>query len=443
VRPATTNYVVERSLPVNVEAERSVLGSIMLDAKAIDEAAALGLVPSDFSLDSHRKIFSAMQQVSESMSVIDTITLPAELNRRKELEAVGGYAYISGLLDGVPDRPSIKHYVKIVREKAAQRKVMAACNATVAAVADGSSSQEAIGQLGETLLQIQTGTDDAPAERVLKFSDAVYSDWEKLADGSDDLIGLSTGLESLDLVTTGIRPGETWAIGGRTGDGKTSLALQIAAANCRRDVAVGYFSIEMSKSELLQRLWSHEGRIPFGYIRNPRRASADMRSQVRRAMATVGCLPLFVAEDGSLSLQKLLAKARLLIRQEKLALIVVDYVQLISANAPNERERMTKISNQIRALAKDTGVPILAVSQLNRPKDRNQNERPNKFSMKESGSLENDANTILLIYRPMDDFGRPTGDDEIVIAKQRHGPLSNEAVRFDSRTMTFFDRRAG
>jgi replicative DNA helicase len=427
---------------VNVEAERSVLGSIMLDAKAIDEAAALGLVPSDFSLDSHRKLFSAMQQVSESTGVIDTITLPAELSRRKELEVVGGYAYISGLLDGVPDRPSIKHYVKIVREKAAQRKVVAACNATVAAVANGSSSQEAIGQLGETILQIQAGTDDAPAERVLKFSDAVYSDWEKLADGSDDVIGLSTGLESLNLVTTGIRPGEMWAIGGRTADGKTSLALQIAAANCRRDVSVGYFAIEMSKDEMLQRLWSHEGRIPFGYIRSPRCISTDMRSQVRRAMATVGSWPLFVAVDGSLSVQKLVAKARLLIRQEKVGLLVVDYVQQISAVAPNERERITKISGQIRALAKDTGVPILAVSQLNRPLQRNANERPNKFSMKESGSLENDSHTILLIYRPSDEFGRPTGDDEIIIAKQRHGPVSNEAVRFDSRTMTFFERRA-
>jgi replicative DNA helicase len=231
---------------------------------------------------------------------------------------------------------------------------------------------------------------------VIRFSDAVYSDWERIAHGSGDVIGLTTSIDSLDLVTTGIRPGETWAIGGRTGDGKTSLALQIAAANCRRDVAVGYFSIEMSKSELLQRLWSHEGRIPFGYIRNPRCASADVRGQVQRAMATVGLWPLFVAEDSSLSLQKLVAKARLLIRQEKLGLLVVDYVQLISVTAPNERERITKISGQIRALAKDTGVPILAVSQLNRPKDRNQNERPNKFSMKESGSLENDANTILL-----------------------------------------------
>ena len=158
-------------------------------------------------------------------------------------------------------------------------------------------------------------------------------------------------------------------------------------------------------------------------------------------MATVGCWPLYVAEDGSLSLQKLVAKARLLIRQEKLGLLIVDYVQQISAIAPNERERITKISGQIRALAKETGVPILAVSQLNRPLQRNANERPNKFSMKESGSLENDSHTILLIYRPSDEFGRPTGDDEIIIAKQRHGPVSNEAVRFDSRTMTFFERR--
>jgi replicative DNA helicase len=144
----STDHTIDRSLPVNIEAERSVIGSIMLDAKAMDEAASLGLVPSDFSLDSHRRIFSAMQQVSESTGAIDTITLPAELSLRNELETVGGYAYICGLLDGVPDRPSIKHYVKIVREKAAQRRVMEACNATVAAVANGSSSQEAIASLG-------------------------------------------------------------------------------------------------------------------------------------------------------------------------------------------------------------------------------------------------------------------------------------------------------
>jgi replicative DNA helicase len=437
---AARDYALS-SLPVNVEAERSVLGGILLDANAYEEATAHGLTAPDFSLDSHRRIYSRMVDLAESSRPIDTITLIEELERHKELAIVGDVGYVSSLLHGVPDRPSIRHYVKIVREKADLRKLIHSCNATVAASSDGSSSRECIADLSERLLQIQTGSDDAPAERVLKFSDAVYTEWEQLADGCDDLVGLTTGIESVDLATTGIRPGETWAIGGRTGDGKSSLALQITAANCRRDVAVGYFSIEMSKDEVLHRLWSHEGKIPFHYIRSPRLASGDVRAQVRRAMTTVGVWPLFVAVDGSLSLQKLVAKARLLIRQEKLGLLVVDYVQLLSAPAANERERITKISGQIRALAKDTGVPIIAVSQLNRPKDRNQNERPNKFSMKESGSLENDANTILLIYRPMDDLGRPNGDDEIVIAKQRHGPVSNEKVFFESRTMTFFERQ--
>lgn len=432
----------ERLLPVNVEAERSVLGGIMMDPKAYDEAAALGLTASDFSIDSHRRIYLAMQQMGEVGSAIDLVTICNFLGDRRELEPVGGAAYISALLEGVPERPGgIKHHIQIVKRKADARNVAHACNAAIGAVCEGSSAQEIIGDLSERLLQIQTGSDDAPAERVLKFSEAVFADWEALANGSGDVIGLTTGIDAVDLATTGIRAGETWAIGGRPGDGKTSLGLQIAAANCRREVAVGYFSIEMSKSELLQRLWSHEAKIPFGFIRNPSCASSDVRSQVLRAMTTVARWPLFVAEDGSLSLQKLVAKARLLIRQEKIALLVVDYVQLISAVAPNERERITRISGQIRALAKDTGVPIVAVSQLSRPKDRNQNDRPNKFSMRESSALESDANTILLIYRPADDSGRPTGEDEIIIAKQRHGPVGLESVFFDGRTMTFFERK--
>jgi|SRR6185312_3814426 len=438
---STMNYSETRSLPANVDAERSILGGLMLSANAYDEVAASGLTVLDFSLDSNRRIYARIADLAESGRPIDLITLTEELARHKELATVGDAGYVSSLLDGVPDRPSLKHYIKIVREKADQRKIMHACNAAIAALDDSSSSREVIADISERLLQIQTGSDDAPAERVLKFSDAVYADWQRIAEGVDDVIGLTTGIESVDIATTGIRPGETWAVGGRTGDGKTSLSLQIAAANCRRDVPVGYFSIEMTKDEILQRLWSQEGRIPFHYIRNPRLAGADIKAQVNRAMGAVGLWPLFVAVDGSLTLQKLIAKSRLLIRQERVQLLVVDYVQLISVNAANERERITKISGQIRALAKDTGVPIIAVSQLTRPNNKSLNERPNKFSLKESGSLENDASTILLVYRPTDDSGRPNGDDEIVIAKQRHGPVSNEKVFFDSRVMTFFERR--
>jgi replicative DNA helicase len=159
-------------------------------------------------------------------------------------------------------------------------------------------------------------------------------------------------------------------------------------------------------------------------------------------MCEVGKWPLFVVEDGSLSIQKLIAKARLLIRQEKVKLLIVDYVQLISAPARDEKERLTKVSNSLRSLAKDTGVPVVVISQLSRPKDGNQNFRPNKFHLKESGSLENDSHVIILTYRPVDECGNPTGADELIIAKQRHGPVSNERAKFDSKTLTFYGRQS-
>jgi replicative DNA helicase len=436
----TLEYNIDRVLPANVEAERSVLGAILLDSKAYDEAAAHGLNASEFSLDSHRRIYSRIVELAESSRPIDTITLVEELDRHNELGTVGDVGYVSGLMDGVPDRPSIKHYLKIVREKAAQRKLVHACNATIGAIGDGSSSQEAIEGLGERILQIETGSDDAPAQRVVSFSDQVYNEWEKLADGSGDLIGLTTSLDCLDLATTGIRKGELWLIGGRTGDGKTALGLQIAASSCCKEIPVGMFSIEMAKGDLLQRLWSHEGKIPFQCIRYPRRLEPEMRKRIQRAMGDVGQWPLFVVEDSSLSIQRLVAKARLLIRQEKVQLLIVDYVQLISAPAKDEKERLTKVSNALRALAKDTGVPVVAISQLSRPKDGSLNARPNKFHLKESGSQENDSHVIILTYRPVDEYGQPNGEDELIIAKQRHGPVSNERVYFDSKTLTFYER---
>ena len=428
------------TLPANVDAERSVLGAILMNPKAYDESAALGVVADHFSLDSHRRIYRCMEELAYSGAAIDLVTLISLLSDRRELDAVSGAGYASSLIEGLPDRPSVKSYVRIMKEKAAQRKIIHSCNAVVGGIAHEMTSGEATEYLQDQILQIQTGSDDAPAQRVLSFSEQVYAEWEQTAKGYGDLIGLSTSLESLDIATTGIRKGELWLIGGRTGDGKTALALQITAANCRQEIPVGFFSIEMAKGDLLQRLWSHAGRIPFQRIRYPRHLDQDTRQRVQHAMCEVGKWPLFVVEDGSLSIQKLLAKARLLIRQEKLQLLIVDYVQLISTPAKDERERLTKVSNALRSLAKDTGVPIVAISQLSRPKDGNQNFRPNKFHLKETGSLENDSHVIILTYRPGDEFGNPNGEDELIIAKQRHGPVSNERVFFDSKTLTFSGR---
>jgi replicative DNA helicase len=428
------------SLSANVDAERSVLGAILMNPNACDEAGSLGTIADDFSLDSHRKIYRCMEELAYKGTAIDMVTLISLLSDRKELASVGDAGYVASLVEGLPDRPSIKHYIRIVKEKAAQRKLTHSCNAVLGGIADEMTSGDAMEYLQDQILQIQTGTDDKPAERVISFSDQVYKEWKHIANGDGSLIGISTSLDSLDIATTGIRGGELWLIGGRTGDGKTALALQITAANCRHGIPVGFFSIEMAKGDLLQRLWSHEGRLPFQRIRYPRHLDPGTRERIQNAMCEVGKWPLFVVEDGSLSIQKLLAKARLLIRQEKIQLLIVDYVQLVSAPARDEKERLTKISNTLRCLAKDTGVPVIAVSQLSRPKDGNQNFRPNKFHLKESGSMENDSHVIILTYRPVDEFGNPTGEDELIIAKQRHGPVSNERVCFDSKTLTFFGR---
>jgi replicative DNA helicase len=427
-------------MPASIDAEKAILAAVLISPEAYDSASAAGLRSGDMHLDSHRRIYCVLEDMREAGQAVDIITVAEELKQRKQLDAVGGYSYLASLAEGMPARPSIRAYVKSVREKAKLRRLLHTFNSGVGAIGDGSSSAQCIDSVSELMLQIQADSEDSPAERVIKFSDAVYADWERIADSEAELIGLTTGIEAVDLVTTGVRSGEFWMVAGRTGDGKSAMTLQMAAANCRSDIPVGIFSLEMSKADILQRLWSTQGGIPFGCIRNPRRIGSEMRSRVKQAMAQIATWPLFIVEDGSLSIQKLLATARLMIRQEKVRLIIVDYVQSVGANAANERERLTKVSNQLRALAKDTGVPIVAISQLNRPKDRNPNERPNKFSLKESGSLENDAHVILMVYRPVDEADRPTGEDLIIVAKQRHGPVSNEPVYFDSRTLTFRER---
>lgn len=413
------------------EAESSILGSILLDSKAYDEAAAIGLLPEDFSLDSHRRIYRSIVSLAESSAAIDTITLINYLETHQELKPVGDVGYISGLTFGVPDRPSIKSYVRIVKEAAAKRKLsLAATSVSENLQSGGMNSGDAIEYLTDQMLQVQTGSDEAPARRVIEFSESTFTEWEKLCDSSSDLIGVSTGIDALDLATTGIRPGERWVYAGRTGDGKTNLALQTIAANCQEDIPVAMFSIEMGKEALLQRLWAGQARVDYNCVRFPRRLSPDIKAQIQRAMIEVAKWPLFIVEESGIQLSKLIAKSKLLIRREKVKVVVVDYVQLVSTHGKDERERLTKISHGLMALAKDSGVPVIELSQLSRPKDGNENQRPTIYNLKESGSIENDADVIVMIYRPVDDRKLKTGEDELIVGKQRGGTTSIEKVNF-------------
>jgi replicative DNA helicase len=415
--------------PANVDAERSILGSVLTVDSHYDEVAAIGLRDEEFSLDAHRRIFRAMSSLAESASAIDLVTLINWLEHHHELEPIGGISYVTSLMVGLPDRPSVKQYVRIVKEKAAQRWIMSACN-SASAIAEEDGSKDAAEYLNDQLLQIQTGSDENPARRVLEFSDATYSEWLKASEQSSDLIGLTTGVDGLDTATTGIRRKEIWVYAADTGEGKTNLALQTLSGNCRKEIPVGMFSIEMGKEELLGRLWSSESRVDYKHIRFPKRLSSEVKAKIERAMIDVAKWPLFIVEDRGIPLSKLLAKSRLLIRREKVELLVVDYIQLIKAPGKDERQQLTTICHSLAALAGETGVPIIELSQLSRPTDGQKNRRPTKFRLKESGAIEQDANVIVMIYRPVDDRGAKTHEDELIVDKQRGGLSSIEPVCF-------------
>lgn len=427
----------------NPDAERAVLGRILLDAGGVqfDLASGSGLKPEDFTSQSNREIFRTTAALAESGRSADLIMVTNELANAGRLEAVGGAGYLAGLLDDVPDHGSIKGAVNILLEKSTRRKTRGACEAAMTALETGDSWRRVIGTLDERLLAIQAGTDGALIRPVGAYTDEALIEWLALAESEQDLLGLSTGIHGLDRETNGLCPGELWLYGGRTGDGKSSLALSAVAANCRISVPVGVFSFELSRKEILHRLWISESDVLYRAIRQPRAVSVEKRQDIKRAACDVAHWPLYVEEDSALNLSQLTARGRLLIRQHGVKLLVVDYVQLVSVNAQNERERITKISNALRVLAKDTQTPVIAISQLSRPRGGDENTRPTKFDLKESGSLENDAHTVILIHRPKQNIER-TGEDELIIAKQRNGMEGSEPVYFDSRTLTFRPREA-
>jgi replicative DNA helicase len=425
----------------NVEAERAVLGRILLDAAGVefDLASGSGLKPEDFTSQSHREMFRTIAALAESGRSADLIVVTNELAAAGRLEAVGGPGYLAGLLDDVPDHGSIRGAVNILLEKSTRRKTRGACEAAMTALETGDSWRKVIGTLDERLLAIQAGTNGASILPVGAYTDEALNEWLALADSDRELLGISTGITGLDRSTCGLCPGELWLYGGRTGDGKSSLALAAVAANCRMGIPVGVFSFELSRKEILHRLWIAESDVSYRGIRQPRTISTEKQQDIKRAACDVAHWPLYVEEDSALNLSQLTARARLLIRQRGVKLVVVDYVQLVSVAAQNERERITKVSNALRILAKDTQTPVIAISQLARPRSGDENTRPTKFDLKESGSLENDAHTVVLIYRPKENAER-TREDELIIAKQRNGMEGSEPVYFDSRTLTFKPR---
>ncbi|MCU1303276.1 MAG: putative Replicative helicase [Candidatus Sulfotelmatobacter sp.] len=429
---------LSRGLPASVEVERSILGAILLDNSAYSEAAE-HLRVEDFSLDAHRRIYGRMVELAQSSRPIDLVLLVEELERHKDLEAIGGAEYVAGLLDGVPDRPSIAHYVRIVKEKGQLRGLIFAAQVAIAQALDGETPSEIAGGLLQTVLDVEAQAQMNHALTGRDFMPEVLRELELQAQAGG-LVGSPTGLDPLDTVTGGLRKGELIVIGALPGAGKTALACQIVAANAEAGNAVGVFSLEMSRWDLGKRFLSAVTAVSASKIRHPSHIKKDEWSELATGAAVIAEWPVWFDDSGTISVPELLARARLFITRMKAKLIVVDYLQLVRADARDIRERVGKVADALRQLAKAERIPVVLLSQLRRP--QNVNDAPTIIDLKESGDIEAHAHVVLLLHVPIAEDGKTKGEDTIIVAKNRNGAKGPVTVTFSPHKLRFYPRTA-
>ena len=418
----------------NSQVERAFLGAILYDGQRIYEAITL-LQPQDLILTSHRQIYCAMVEMSKTGQPIDLITLMDKLQNDGALASIGGVTYLSSLTDGIPGE--LRAYSKLIVAHSRKRRLSAICELGVQMANDGDDLGTCMERLESGLLSIRSDESKPEATAVKHFAMEALNRMLVMRDSAGELIGYSTGIDQLDESTTGIRHGELWVLGALPGRGKTAFGIQMAANNAKRGNATVFFSLEMSRDQLFLRMLAAESSVPAAKVRNPKWLN---ESQVQCLMDSTGDIrewPLYVDDSASLTSEELTARAKLYIRRYGAKLIVVDYLRLVESPGRELRERVANAANALRQLAKQENVAVLALSQLRRPP--NINDRPTMIDLKESGDVEAHAHCVLLLYQPVDN-GEFTHDDEVIIGKQRNGPLGTIPVVFDTKSLKFLPR---
>jgi len=452
------DLMVDRGLPSSVDAERTILGAVLLDPQAIHDARGKKLEAGDFSLDSHRRIYARMCVLSEQQHAIDLITVSEELDRNKELQAIGGPSYLASLTEGLPRRLSIEDYVRIVKDKSLLRQVIGICTTAIARASD--QGEEALEILSSTESQLLEATEHSLTQGFddIKtiFAESIGA-IDQLYSNAKNVTGLATHYDELDRVTSGLQKDELVILAARPSMGKTALAINIAQnAAVRGGATVGIFSLEMSKASLLRRLLASQALVSMRRIQTGHLSRED-RDKLMHALAVLTTSKIFIDDTPGISLAEMRAKARRLQQQSGLDLIVVDYLQLMSASAPgpgakrfeNRTQEVSALSRGLKALAKELHVPVLALSQLSRASERRgDDKKPILSDLRESGSIEQDADVVAFIHRESYyDRDNPDpeiqGKAEIIVAKQRNGPTETVEVAYLAEYTRFENYQRG
>ncbi len=445
----------DRRPPYSEEAEQAVLSAMLLDADAVSRAAEL-VDETMFYREPHRRIFKAMVALHRENSVVDPLTLSNELERMGALEAVGGKDYLATLIDIVPTTANVEHHCKIVREKALRRRLIEVATGIVTEAYEGQQTAHDLVDLAEHKI-MEVGKERG-AEGFVRIKNLLWTAMERidaLRASGGDITGVPSGFADLDKMTLGFQRSDLVVVAARPSMGKTALVLNIAQnAAIDRNVPVAVFSLEMSREQLLLRMLASEGRVDAQRIRSGK-LTQDDDAQLARAAGFLGNAPIWVDDSPGLSIYDIRSRARRLKATADIGMVVVDYLQLIQAppDSENRTQEISAISRALKMLAKELDVPVLALSQLSRSVEQRTDKRPLLSDLRESGSIEQDADVVMFIYRPeyyegaYDESGAPKmskegnlpldGLAEVIISKHRNGPTGMARLNFRKQFTRF------
>lgn len=436
--------VVDRTLPANLDAERSILGAILVDNRALDDLTDT-LAPETFYREAHKRLFAAMVRLYTKNEPVEFVTLKAELARVGDLEECGGPAYLASLSEGVPKSTNVRYYARLVKEAASRRRVIELANQLMADAYEAETEAAAlVDQAERGLLAISQDAvpgDLVSAEEMVRN---IYPVLEELTATRRPVTGLSTGFRELDRYTRGLQPGNLVILGGRPSQGKSTIAIQIAL-HIAQSLPVAFFSVEMSQQEQVFRVLATLAEVDGHQLQCGQLSMIDQQ-RLGPALTAFTDRKFWLDDSGTISALQIRSKARRLKARVGLGLIVVDYIQLMThprTEARESREQQVAATSRIlKHIARELHVPVIALCQLNRAAEQRTDKRPNLSDLRESGSLEQDADLVLLIHRPpVKQAGvvQEIPATELIVAKQRNGPTTSIDLRFYGEQYRFVE----
>jgi replicative DNA helicase len=429
--------------PQDIEAEQAVLGAVFLDADAIIDAMEV-IAPEDFYRRSHQIIFQAMIQLNDRSESIDLITLKAEIEKSNSLEDVGGLTYLTELSQASPSAASIAYYAKIVDDKATLRNLIQTASRIVTkGFEQDEDVQSIIDQAEKSILEVSEKRNSNGFQSIAEVLNRTIETIEQLAQNNEENTGLPTGYAALDKMTAGLQKEELIILAARPAVGKTAFALNIAQnVGTKTDRSVAIFSLEMGAESLVNRMLCAEGSIEASHLRTGRLSEEEWRNLIV-AMGSLSNANIYIDDTPGIKISEIRARCRKLAQEKgNLGLILIDYLQLIEGTGrENRQQEVSEISRQLKKLAKELKVPVIALSQLSRGVEQRQDKRPVLSDIRESGSIEQDADIVAFLYR--DDYYRSEGDDddepeeqqnnnviEVIIEKNRSGARGTVELLF-------------